>query len=304
MNCRNEEKCLMFKSVRQVFIDHPDIWLNNPAIADSLNLFDRKLRILVELPESLQSAPEEPAAIKSGIRETLIRKAFKLASSLMSYAAATENNELYMSCTWTETKLRRLKRDDFAPACYSVMGFANENLKDLSPYGITPAFLDEINRYLDQYKESIAQLLKEKEQKRILNGNIVMLVSEVLHILQRRIDHDMVSYRDTAPDFYREYRQARKIGSKQIPGVMISGNVTEWGSMNPLSNVKVRFESSGITVKTTVRGNFRIKNPPEGQALIRFSKKGYTDKTEQLMVPRNGRQYMAVRMERSGVLSS
>ncbi|MCX6259054.1 MAG: hypothetical protein NTW49_14310 [Bacteroidia bacterium] len=298
MNSRESDKVSMYKAVRNIFVQYSTEWLSDPVLEESINVFDSKLNTLDCLMEDIHCNFIEFSNRKTEIRRKLTERFFHLASCILSYAAATGNDELYQMATWTETKFKRLKNDELAPVCQKLLELASKK-QILNYSNLGESGMKELEQLIFSYKGSLDDIKAITVRRKATNHNIGLLISESDFVLQKRIDHNMVKYREQNPEFYQQYTKVRKISHSQGHECILTGKIIENWSKEPLRNVRVSIEALSLRRRSTIKGNFRFLKLPPGNLDLVCDRRGYAKFRQQYFIPEKGKVNIEINMERS-----
>ena len=95
--------------------------------------------------------------------------------------------------------------------CTRITALATENLAALSDSNITLAKLTALGKKTDAFEKVLSKPSQGVAKKAAANKALPRLLKQGQNILSRRIDRLMVQFKTSAPDFYAEYKSARKI---------------------------------------------------------------------------------------------
>ena len=280
MNYMIEEKISMFFAVKQLFAESREIWSDNKAIRASLLLFEEKISTICDLRNSNLPDQRIVTSDKNGKKELLVKKAFYLASCLMSFSAATSDEMLYEKTKWSETRLKRLRDRELSPVCQSLYEQSGQNLSYIEQYGINRKFLEDIKFTITSFNESLDSSHKILSERKELNLKLKLLVHEAITLLYKRLDHDMVYYKLIFPGFYRNYSNSRRIIRLAGHETYLTGTVKETRRGNLLSNVSVTIPELNLKTRSSPKGRFRFRNLPQGRHCLSFHKSGCKPKKE------------------------
>jgi hypothetical protein len=119
---------------------------------------------------------------------------------------------------------QRLAEVDFSPSdlakgrpggivarCTNIASRAPDNLAALADYKITQAKLTALTKKTSAYEGLVSKPRLGVAKKAAANQAVPRLLKQGRNILTRRVDKLMVQFRESAPEFFAEYKTARKI---------------------------------------------------------------------------------------------
>ena len=95
--------------------------------------------------------------------------------------------------------------------CASILTLATANLDNLGDYSITQAKFTALGKKTTAYEKTCPKPRQNVATKSAATKALPGLFEKARKILNTRIDKLMVPFKTSAPDFFNEYRTARKI---------------------------------------------------------------------------------------------
>ena len=148
---------------------------------------------------------------KSELRKNVNKGIGQLSAALVAHATATGDAELRIKANYTKSEL--LKAAD--PILYDIgillHGLATPIKEELVKYSISEQMLADTADLLDRFKQSIPQRRVANNVSKVSTSNINEAFESLNQLLKEIIDIHMEPFYYTQPDFYGEYKNARKI---------------------------------------------------------------------------------------------
>ena len=228
-------------------------------------------------------------ANKNQLRETLIVQSIDVSRKMVAYATYVNNQVLLSEINYKERELRKSADTILKDCCQVIYDRANSNLAALSTYGVTAPILTTLLNALNAYNTAIPKPRLGIADKKIATTQLVSLLKTVDDNLAK-IDTLVEIVRITQPNFYNEYKTARKIVETGVGSLALKGKITDSVSgaglkgatitITPDSSnksLKASGGNSAVVKRTADKGGFNVKSLAEGSYSVTISKPGYKD---------------------------
>jgi hypothetical protein len=212
MNVRRTNAHRMLTTTQAVFVSNKDAktWTSIPALVTAVGDLDIVTSAIAGHFEVL-AGPSGASASKATLLASLTGLAYEVASGLHACAVDAGNDELAGQVDLSATDLSKGRETNLVAKCARVLSLATENLKDLGEYNITQAKLTALGKKLEAFQKAAPKPRQDVARRGASNKALPVLFRRARGILVNRIDRLMVQFKTTAPDFYHEYRMARKL---------------------------------------------------------------------------------------------
>lgn len=207
--------------------------------------------------------------IDKKVMKKMMAQGLSVASSLLSaYAYKNSDNELKEYVHYSESNLYKMRDELLNEVAANILAKASEHSAELVNYGLDATTLAQATSMLNLYSD-ITQ--KPRDMKVDVSGNRIMLerlIKDTHSMLVNSMDKCADLFKITNPEFYVQYKIARKIvhsgttkhkssedNVEQTTGA-INLNVNAAVTMLPLLNVLIEIPASEITDYTDEDGNF------------------------------------------------
>jgi hypothetical protein len=270
---------MMYYSVISVSEANKPVWENNSPYFSGFELFSKKVGLIESHRDKQVAEVLGNTALKDQKKKELIDLIVFAEHRLKSYSAATGNASLTDSLGFTITKLNHLSVSELPAIANTIVQIATEHADSIATFGLTESWIANLNDAAARFSTEMLKPRAGITQKKIATDMLALLFKEADTILSDRLDYDAEFFRADYPEFYREYEEARRIHDIGHRSLTLKAKVIMEGSSTPLKNVRFTFTRAGsntivIEKKTTDKGNFMIKNLPEGEYYIRVHKDG------------------------------
>jgi hypothetical protein len=172
--------------------------------------------VLTEVATHLEitAAPSGISATKAALLTGMIDLTLEVAAGTHAAAMDGDQGELAAQSDFSETHLRRGREPDIIARCSKVLALATEHLDELADYGVTQAKLTALGKKIDAFQAACPRPRQEVAARAAARKALPKLLRQARQIVTTRIDKLMLQFRKTAPEFYSEYRTARKTVAK------------------------------------------------------------------------------------------
>jgi hypothetical protein len=271
------EVAMMEESV-SLFDNNPDLEKANPVLKGHIDLVRPNL-IEIEKNKMIQEF------VNTGYTETkkdakliLANLDVNITSSICSFADDSGKKELYNEFKTPISKVEIMKDADIVSYSNTIFMTSTKYKTELKPYNVTDEEIANLKILTEEYSKILLVPGQERDQRNIATSNIKELIPETLQIFTRKIDRDMIHYKDTEPEIYKKYEKAREIDDSQTTAMSIRGKVT--GGEAELEvldyvQVTVKTNNSEFVTNTSSKGNYQFKGIPDGKCRVIFKKNYY-----------------------------
>jgi len=202
----------MFISVRGTLTEHENdnTWKTIPALVTAVDDFDTVIAGVASQLETT-TVPSGAATSKKTALESLTASAHEIAAAIHAYATEAGDDELAAEVDFSLSDIAKGRSATIVARCTNIASRATENLDALADYKITQAKITALTKKTAAFEGLVSKPRQGVAKKAAANAALPRLLRQGRNILTRRIDRLMVQFRDSAPEFYSEYKTARKI---------------------------------------------------------------------------------------------
>ena len=212
MQAKDQNQYRMFISVRGTLAGHEseNTWTGIPALVTAVDDLDAVIAGVATQLE-VTAMPNGAAASKKTALESLVAAAHEVAAAVHAYGTEAGNDELAAEVDFSPTDLAKGRPATIVARCTNIATRATENLVALADYKITQAKLTALTKKTAAYDGLVSKPRQGVAKKAAANAALPRLLKQGRSILTRRVDKLMVQFRESAPEFFAEYKTARKI---------------------------------------------------------------------------------------------
>jgi len=195
-----------------------DVLVENDAIVSTISAFlAARLRMqflvkeIIAQEEDIKNNPKGITQDKKMLKAEMVEIGYEIAGSLKAYADDVNNMELYSAMDISQSKLIRLRDEQFGPVINNIIKAAANNLVAAKDHGLEQADIDELTDLLDVWDGKKQQPRKAIVNRKTTNQAQDEHLDELLNLLNNRCDNYANKLKRKHPDFYNKYTNARKI---------------------------------------------------------------------------------------------
>lgn len=217
---RQKNKLAMYGAVLTYISDNSSIYSDNDEFTAHKTSLSQTLDELRLKEDARNKATKGKVQEKIITRAAVTNQALAVAGALYAFAKKQGNQTLIESTKLTKSKLDRLRDVELIIELNSINDNANQNLAELTKYGITTSKLQSYFSNIDLYSRAIGAKDSGSAAKKGANRTLSTLFQDADDLIDS-IDKLMESYRDSNGEFYTGYKGARVIkdlGTRHIEG--------------------------------------------------------------------------------------
>lgn len=286
----------MLAVVRQCCNAHQDVWSGNATFSDAFN--NGIVVTETVYPSILAQQQQKSTGLtqdKQSKRDTLAGQLRFIAARIELYALNIADETLQRDAHLPPNKIKQAKDDALVGMVTRICGLATTNISGLGPLGLTAADVSALSAMGAEYAALIGTPARVRSSVREATLALKALLSQARAQL-KIMDAHMVLWRDSHPDFYAEYFNARKIVDAAFRTRALELAVQD-AAGHPLPGVHIAVMNTKLARRTSAKGVCRINHFPEGlhkaqlkaagfalQELTFSINKGETTKLQAVMV--------------------
>ena len=211
MNQYQEARLSSAYAIRQVLDQNSATWNTIPALVAAKNELDANIKSIEDaLSLQLRDITGHTEA-KAVAKEEMIGQTVLVAGGVMAWAVSTGNEGLAEEMNIFPSELNKYRDSEVAQRCQHVADSANTNIASLGDYGVMAADVTELQSRIDAYLVLVQQPRNVITARKGATSEIGLLVRDTQKMLSRRMDMLMRRFVASAPEFYRQYTNARII---------------------------------------------------------------------------------------------
>jgi hypothetical protein len=308
MTIQQESRRTMYQSATDYLEPNSEITKDLPEFVTNFNNFKITTTEINRISGVQNFDKTGLAKEKSQLQNVLILLVRENSLKLTSYANLNNNIPMFKEVKFTRSKLTQASDTLLRDYAQMVYDKAQENLANLSVYGITQETQSVLQNAINAYSISLARPRLGQNEISQATKQLVELFKNA-DILLGKIDSAINVVVSSHPTFYNGYTNVRKVIKTGTGTLILKGAASETNG-SPIKGVTFTFVPNGemqmegngarveIVKKTARKGNFYIKNMPEGIYNVKVTKTGYKDKEVTVSVAPGELANLNVEMEK------
>ena len=208
---RLENKLMMLNTVLSFLKQNRSLWEASLVMVELIANLESLIGEIESLRLQTESNLTGITAEKNNQQEDLIDKAYELSSVLYAMASLADNKVLQAKVDFTESELQNIRGGDLLATCTAVVAIVKENLTALERFEITEADATELENLIASFGENIPAYRVSVTERKAANEKMKELFLKIDNLLNEQVDRMMVRYKNTSPDAYVAYTNARSI---------------------------------------------------------------------------------------------
>lgn len=289
---------------------------NNLAITNTLPDFAGLFTLIkIQLDEIKLEMKKQDAKItgitmnKSFLKNDLIIKAFEVSRKTTAYAVIKGDYILEKEVKCTMSDLKKSDNANLISRCQLIHDLANANIADMSAYGLNSTVLISLQNAIYTFQTAIPEPRVAIEKRKHSTKQIekaFKTIDENLH----KIDVLVEIVRISEPNFYRQYKNARKITRVGVRHIVLRGKAIDKNTGEFLNDVVFKFIAENDDAKhslgkkgyfmrkTKNKGGFFVKHAPNDYYFVEVSRKDYKPQQLRAAITTGKMNRLTVEMEK------
>ena len=180
--------------------------------------------------DTLASAQEETPRFAQEKKQRLAelsQLAAEICGAGLSYATKAEDDRLATKFTVPVTDFAKGKDGKIITRCRNLHKAASPLADVLAEYKITPARLKALKQKTDEYKTLSTKPREAAAARKAATKRIPAVIRQATKLLRQRLDPLMVPFKTSEPEFYAQYKAARRIVKPAKPDAKKSGTADQ-----------------------------------------------------------------------------
>ena len=216
MKTTDENKLNAAEAVALVLANNIAIWTMIAAIMVLFDLLKAKIQLVRDLRQIQEKDNTGVTKRKGNVRKQMEEKGINMIRKLVMFAVATENTELDANINYTASDLSLASENRVADIIRLVYETANAHKSELAAYGVTDEMLELLLTLHQQFLVAMPETREKLTLSSTATKNINTLIAEISELQRTKLDRLIAGFADTNPDFYQQYKNARKIVDRGI----------------------------------------------------------------------------------------
>jgi hypothetical protein len=226
MNSKELNKLSMLYAIQSVLKKHADIVKSNAALDEAGKYYNDKIAAILAKDNKYLTIKSGAIASKNNAAGELIIIGQKFANALFSLGRKINDDALKAECGLTPSDFNCFRDVELEQKCNHLLECARIHVNELAAYNLDITRLETALATFRTRSEIVPQ---KKAESKASRQNLSMEFHAANQILRKDLDKLIELVKETAPDFYGEYKAARVISDLhgRRPGNNNAGATTE-----------------------------------------------------------------------------
>lgn len=291
MTSKQDSKLKMYLTVRIFLLSNRAILAKLPNCNEFMTALDNSIKEIQSINEQNQFNTKGITGNKQELREALSVLIVDNSSKMQAYARYIHDTVLLSETKFTISLLRKVSALELVDIAKGLHNRIQGVIDKVTEYNLTAETQTAFRTATDAFNDSIPQprqsQLKIKENT-LLGSNAFADADEALS----NIDTLVEIVKLTEPNFYANYKNARKIVEYGTGSLQVQGTIVEAETQRPIPIAAVTFRLNGqnevvLEKETAAKGGFMVKSLPEGIYNVSATKVGFKPQTITLTVSKD-----------------
>jgi len=285
MDNRDSNRVNMIRVTLQYCTNNSSATSGIQAFAPVLATATGKLLLIDQLDQVAMGTTAGVTLDTTNLRKVMTDLALKCAGAVIAYATSVNNNTLKAKVNFTESDLKRMKKEEVDDICQTIHDVTNANIGNAQNYGITASDVSDLQTAINLYRTSVQNPRQAIISKNDSKKQIKELINEIIkNIFKSQMDKMVNTLKSSNPNFVNKYFESRKIIDLGKTTGKLRGTTTD-GGKKKLANVQIilRITAEKPIAHQTLsdtEGVFSIANIKPGNYDIEVFKSGFQTITE------------------------
>ncbi len=228
MKNKENRKLNMYLNVNEILEKNIDTWGKIPELKNAYNDFVDNVKKITGLKKEQEKDTKSIRKLKENTRINLIDKLFPVKNILEVYAYDRKKTKPIKNANISRNKLLKNKDSLLIDTSKSIWKKAeklysqsvlpvekvksnSKKYKDLTKYGLSDKILDELDKARKEFSEVRLKYKNQLSDKKMCTKKINSLLKQTNRLLKKKIDKLMVLVERENPQFFKKYKESRKI---------------------------------------------------------------------------------------------
>ncbi|MDR2563081.1 MAG: hypothetical protein LBC98_03980 [Prevotellaceae bacterium] len=212
MTDKQEAKLSMYQSVNAVCQNNSQVYSSVPAMTKAVVELGGGISSILQAAGQQSSTTSQGATMeKNRALDAMASVALKLGNALYVYAFDVKNGDLLTLTSISKSGFYNGHVNEALVLARNISSAAQEHLPELGEYGVDQAIITKLNETIAALENVYNNPRVAIEEHKVYTGNIKQLFARVDSVLHDRMDKLVTLFKESDPNFYALYKNARNI---------------------------------------------------------------------------------------------
>jgi hypothetical protein len=211
MEKKIENRLIMLKATLSLMEQNRPTWQETTPLVNAINQTSGLLEEIESIKETVSQNNSGLVIDKENQKEALIATVFELSSTLAAYASQVGDAILKQKVDYPISYFQNVRNTELGTTARSLATLLTEKLPELESYGVTAPKVDALREQTGIYETTLPNVRVTVSARKVANEKIKELTKAALKVTDEQTDRLMVMFKQSYPDFYNAYLNARKV---------------------------------------------------------------------------------------------
>jgi len=262
-----EDKLNMYQASDGVLQTNNGVWTANTGFAGVVSALEGKIDDIEDLRDQQEEDTTGVTVEKQDARIDLEKNTFTVGSLIAIYASVNKKRKLFNKVNYGKSELSKARDNELPGMSAQVYEEAVANATPCLAFGLTAGMTTALQTSMSTFVSNISKPREAITETSAATEQLPPVFAAVDKILAEQIDKGMELYRESNPDFYTDYFNARIIVNSPVLTralqVKFLLQSEDGHSTTPVQRMKVTIDGT-IHRRSTKLGNIYVQNLVEG----------------------------------------
>jgi hypothetical protein len=201
----------MLNAVKQVTNFHSEVWDTFPAFKQQFNEFKTQIQNINDTLMDQRKTTTGVTKAKQDTRNNVVKTGLIISESCFAYANVIGDLKTASRVSFRISDLMKGRDSELLADLRVIHEIAQQNIDALADYGVSQEDADEFHDLIEAYAAVLENPRQAVTNKARATKKLKELFSFTDSILKNRLDRLVNRYKESHPDFWNQFKFARKI---------------------------------------------------------------------------------------------
>ena len=212
MDNKDTNRANMIRTTLQYCADNSSATSGILAFAPVLVQAQAKLLLIDQLDQIAIATTKGVTLDTKALRASMQSIALKCANAVIAYATSINNNTLKAKVNFTESDLKKMKKEEVDDVCQTIREVTDANMANAQNYGVGPADTSDLQTTITLYRIAVQNPRQAIINRSDAKKQIKQIIRQIINtIFKGQMDKMVSTLKTSNPNFVNKYFLAREI---------------------------------------------------------------------------------------------
>jgi len=201
----------MYLTVQQVTNYHSEAWQDFIAFKNQFLEAEKKIEEILAIRVVQEGSITGVTQDKKDARINLTKKGLEIQGKVYAYASVVGNNKLKNRVNYTRSEFSTCRDTAVIEYIQIILNAAGQFIVELADFDVKQEDLDKLKALNDEFSTCVENPRQAITNRVKATKYLKEYFKQTDKILKERLDKMMDYFREKSPDFWHQYKSARKI---------------------------------------------------------------------------------------------